>query len=85
MNPSTHLTIRAVPARLARALAQEAKRRGQSRNRTAVDLLARALGLSQEPAKNGLETLAGSWSDEDLKEFERATAFFSTPDEELWK
>jgi hypothetical protein len=80
------LTIRGVEADLARSLAKARKRTGKSLNQTVLDLLRQALGLdSDKPFSNGLAKLAGTWSEEDLKEFHRNTAFLSEIDEEMWK
>lgn len=80
-----HLTVRDVPRPLAQALERERRRRGVSLNQTIKDLLARALGLGPAPFDNGLRDLAGTWSDADLEQFERDTAFLSEVDEELWR
>jgi plasmid stability protein len=81
-----HLSVRDIPAELARALKAEARRRHASVNQTAKDLLARALGLDPESRyDNGLGALAGTWSTADHAEFERATAGFETVDDELWR
>ncbi len=80
------LTIRKVPPDLARALEEEKRRRGVSLNRVVLELLRQALGLGfQEPARNGLEKLAGDWSQEELEDFETATAVFEKVDEEQWR
>ena len=86
MNAPRHLTVRDLSGELARALKAEARRRGTSINQTVKDLLGRALGL--DPAAtydNGLGALAGTWSSEDLAEFEAATAGFEAVDDELWQ
>lgn len=80
-----HLTVRDVPDEVARALAAERERRGTSLNRTVIDLLAAALGVSRVPQENGLRELAGTWTDADLAEFEVAVAPFDRPDAELWR
>ncbi|MDQ3380198.1 MAG: hypothetical protein M3546_07725 [Actinomycetota bacterium] len=80
-----HLTIRHVPADLARALDEEKRRRGNSLNRTVLELLAQALGLSTGRRTNGLRDLAGRWTNEELAEFERAVALTEQIDEELWQ
>jgi hypothetical protein len=36
------------------------------------------------PGANGLEKLAGTWNQEELNRFERATAVFEHIDEDLW-
>jgi plasmid stability protein len=86
VNAPRHLTIRDVPSELARALKAEARRRGTSINQTVKDLLRRTLGL--DPASgydNGLGALAGTWTADDLVDFERATSMFEEVDEEIWR
>jgi hypothetical protein len=79
------LTVRNVSDPLAKSLDSERKRRGQSLNQTVLELLSRALGLTPEVRyTNGLEKLAGTWSEEDLKEFEANTACFEQVDPEMW-
>ncbi len=81
----SHLTVRNVPDDLAHALQQEKRRRGASMNRTVIQLLRRALGLGPSRERdNGLGRLAGTWSREELEEFESATACFGQIDPELW-
>ncbi len=80
------LTVRNVDARLASALARETRRRGTSLNQTVLDVLRRGLGIDQAtPQTNGLEKLAGTWTDEDLQEFEANVAMFEVIDPELWR
>ncbi len=82
---SSHLTIRDVPEDLAEELTVEKRRRGTSMNRTVIDLLRRALGLGPDRRRdNGLARFAGTWSEQDLREFEAATACFEQIDPELW-
>lgn len=81
---SGHLTVRGVDPVLSRALQKERKRRGTTLNQTVLDLLGRALGVSQ-PFDNGLGKYAGGWTEEQLKEFQRNTACFDQIDEDLWK
>ncbi len=79
------MTLRNVPEELARELEREKQRRGKSLNQLAIDLLKESLGLDPERKRsNGLAELAGNWTDEELQEFERATAQFEQIDEELW-
>ena len=81
-----HLTVRNVPAELAHALVAEKTRRGESLNKTVIDLLRRSLGLVPDaPYDNGLGRLAGDWSEADLREFEGSTKMFNQIDEELWR
>ena len=79
------MTLRNVPEELARELEHEKARRGASLNQLAIDLMKEALGLASNGKRsNGLAELAGTWSAEELEEFERATAQFEQVDEGLW-
>ena len=80
-----HLSVRNVPDDIADALDAERRRRGESLNRTVVDLLRLALGLGLRPYRNGLERLAGTWTEEEYRRFEKAVACFEEIDEELWR
>lgn len=77
------LTIRNLPSNLAEALEREKRRRGKSLNQTVIDLLGQGLG-EQSVRSNGLGRLAGGWSEDEFRDFERATAQFEAVDEELW-
>jgi plasmid stability protein len=80
-----HLTIRNVPADLARRLDEERRARGRSLNQTVLDLLSQAVGLGRGIRSNGLAQLAGTWSREEHDAFERAVAETEQVDEELWR
>ena len=55
-------------------------------NQAVLDLLRQALGVSGEgPRSNGLGKLAGTWSAEELEEFEVHTESFEQVDEDLWR
>jgi plasmid stability protein len=78
------LTIRNLPADLAKALDREKRRRGKSLNQTVIDLLGQGLG-AQGVRSNGLGRFAGGWSEDEFRDFEQATAQFEAVDEELWR
>jgi hypothetical protein len=81
-----HLTVRRLPVDIAKALERERRRTRKSLNQTAIDALARALGVARgAPPPNGLEVFAGTWSKAELARFEKATAIFEHVDEELWR
>jgi hypothetical protein len=83
---SSHLTIRNVPPRVAAALKAESTRRGQSLNQTTINLLSAATGVGQHaPMTNGLEKLAGTWTQAQFDEFEAAVADMSRVDPEMWR
>lgn len=78
------LTIRNLPPEVAEALEREKRRRGESLNQTVIDLLSQGLGVGG-PRSNGLAVLAGTWDDEDVREFEQGIAPFEEIDAELWQ
>jgi hypothetical protein len=82
-----HLTVRNVPPALAAALEKEKRRRGRSLNQTVIELLAQGLGVhSAGRPSNGLAAqFAGTWSEDEFREFEAAIAGLEQVDEELWR
>jgi plasmid stability protein len=81
-----HLTIRNIPPEVAEALEARRARSRASLNETVIDLLRRALGLcAKREERNGLATLAGTWTQEEQEQFEAAVALTEQVDEELWK
>jgi hypothetical protein len=82
----SYLTVRNVPADIAQELDRERKRRGDSLNETVLAALRKGLGLAGERKSNGLLSLAGQWSDEDFKTFERTVSESTEQiDEEDWR
>lgn len=79
-----HLTIRGIPTALAHALDQEKRQCGLSLNQTVINLLSQSLGV-RGTRSNGLTKLAGTWTEQDLKEFEVVTAPLNEIDPDLWK
>lgn len=43
------------------------------------------ISTTKRPLHTDLDTLAGSWTADDIAEFERATAEFEHIDESLWR
>ncbi|MCC7034765.1 MAG: hypothetical protein IT179_18230 [Acidobacteria bacterium] len=79
------LTIRGVPRTLAQALDRERRRRDASLNSTVLDLLSRSLGLEAGgPRRNGLAELAGTWTDDEQRQFDAAVAPLEAVDDEMW-
>ena len=79
-----NLTIRNVPDAVAEALEEEKRRRGESLNQTVIELLSQGLGVGTTRS-NGVGRLAGSWTEEEFREFEAAIAPFERIDDELWR
>lgn len=73
--------------KLADALEEQKNRLGTSMNNTVLHLLSESLGLDQKSGRwtNGLEKLAGGWSEEDYQEFEKNTADQRMIDEKVWE
>lgn len=86
-------TVRGIDNVLARRLREEARRRGLSVNRTMLLLLRQATGLTAPsgPSTSGperfsdLDHLAGTWTEQDADEFDRAVEDLNRVDEDLWK
>ena len=78
------LTVRNLPPEIAEALEREKSRRGESLNRTVIELLGQGLGVDGSRS-NGLARLAGRWSEEGFQTFERAVASLAEIDDELWR
>jgi len=76
------VTIRNLPPSLAEALERERRSRGKSLNQTVIDLLRQGLG-AQGVCSSGLGRLAGSWSEDEFRDFDQATAQFEAVDEEF--
>jgi len=70
-----------------RRIREIARTEKTSINRTAQALLRRALGLDANGVDHRADflDLAGRWSQDDLAEFDAATAAFSKIDAEDWK
>ncbi|MCP3962602.1 MAG: hypothetical protein GY719_32580 [bacterium] len=80
-----HLTVRKIPADLAKALEVEKHRRRLSLNQTVIELLRQSLGVGVgRKRSNGLARLAGTWTREEHEQFEAAVAVTEEIDEELW-
>ena len=83
----TQLTVRDVDEHLGNELKREAEARGLSVNKLVLQLLRESVGLSPQsrPAVNtDLDYLAGTWSDEDVADFEHRLAEQRALDAELW-
>jgi hypothetical protein len=82
---STTITIQGVEESVARRLEAEARRRGLSTEEFALELIRRALGAGRGQTYHDLDSLAGTWSEEQADEFLAAVADFEKVDETLWR
>jgi plasmid stability protein len=81
---ASHLTVRNLPDELSAALDREKRRRGTSLNQTVIDLLRQSLGVPGTRS-NGVARLAGTWTDDEHREFISAMSTFEEIDADLWK
>jgi hypothetical protein len=79
------ITIRGVKEDLARALDEERRRRGTSLNKAILDLLRQGLGIGTQTYDNGLARFSGTWTRQDVTDFEKSTEMFEQTDQELWQ
>jgi hypothetical protein len=83
------ITLRNLPPELEKLIEEEAAESGLSLNRTVIRLLEKSAGPRTGKQKKrvyrDLDHLAGSWSDEQKAEFDRALAEQRRIDPELWE
>ena len=83
------ITLRGVDEELEKALRAKAKELATSSlNSTIIHVLHESLGLTKRryhATHHDLDHLAGTWSDKDRREFEKATTAFEQIDEDLWR
>jgi plasmid stability protein len=84
-----NISVRGIDDETASQLKAEAVRQGMSVNALAVRLLRSGVGLRPEgprlPEHHDLDRLAGTWSEDEYREFMESQRDFSTVDEELWR
>jgi len=82
------MTLRGIDDRIAGALKDRARKENASVNTVMLRILKESLGLEKKKRSalyDDLDHLAGTWSEQDAAEFERATAVFETVDADMWK
>lgn len=86
---STNITIQNLDAPTAKWISEEAERRGISVESLIVDLIRKGINTGQDTSQlqayNDLDSLAGTWSEEQEVEFLNAIANFEQVDEKLWR
>ncbi len=82
---AANFNLRGIPSEVMDLLKREAKRLRTSVNALILIMVERGLGFARaRPTFHDLDHLAGGWSDDDLKVFEKNTKFFEQIDEDLW-
>jgi len=79
------LTLRQIPEEVDRELRQQASRNGTSLNQTVIVVLRQGLGLAPFAKRRRDLSSLGSWTAEEVDEFDRNTQIFRQIDDELWK
>jgi hypothetical protein len=81
-----NITLQNVPPELAQALERESMRLHAPLDQTVIALLRRALRVAPaEEKRNGLASLAGTWTADEHTCFEAAVAVTEQLDEDLWR
>ncbi len=83
------ITLRNIPPEVARRIEARSQETGLSLNKTVIQLLGETLGVPG-PATGSrkyrdLEGLAGAWTEEEAREFDRILAEQRRVDTELWE
>jgi plasmid stability protein len=83
------MSIRGLDDKALTRLKRRAKREGSSLNSLVLRLLQEDAGVASKPRPlqkyDDLNALAGTWSAQQAREFERDTGAFSEVDASLWK
>ncbi|MGH9897738.1 MAG: hypothetical protein ACRD4L_02665 [Pyrinomonadaceae bacterium] len=86
---STAIIIQDIDETTAKWISDEAERRGVSVEALILELISKGIGVECEDAKlqtyHDLDSLAGTWSDEQATEFMNAITDFEQVDEKLWQ
>ena len=84
----TTMTIRGIDDAVSGALKEKARKEDTSVNTIMLRILKESLGMEKKKRNvvyDDLDHLAGTWSQQDVAEFESATAVFEKVDEDMWK
>lgn len=84
------ITIRNIPEKVEKAIQKEARRKGVSMSKAIISILERTVETTSPVKKkrtlyHDLDHLAGIWSKEEAKEFNKTMRMFEKIDEDVWK
>ena len=81
------ITVRNLPPAVARAVRDKARREKLSLNKAVVKLLEEATGAgpARKPVHHDLDHLAGTWSEEEFREFMECLHEQRRIDPEMWR
>ena len=86
--PIKSITVRGIDPRLDRVIKSRAKQNSLSVNQWVLQTLKKVTGTGKEPVfkkHHDLDALAGGWSKEEVKAFQKNTQIFERIDEDVWK
>jgi hypothetical protein len=83
------VTLRNLPPSLAKVIRKKAQEKGISINKAVITLLEERTGIlkqkSQKTLHYDLDDLAGSWTEEEAREFNKALTEQRSIDPDLWR
>jgi plasmid stability protein len=82
------MTLRGIDDAISGALKERARREDTSVNKVMLKILKESLGIEKKKRNvvyDDLDHLAGTWSPNDLIEFQNAASAFEKVDEDMWK
>jgi len=82
------ITVRGIDPGLDRVIKSRAKQNSLSVNQWVLQALKKVTGTGKEPVfkkYHDLDALAGGWSKEEVRAFQKNTQIFERIDEDLWK
>lgn len=82
------MTIREIDDEVAKLLKERAKTEGMSVNALLLKMVKESLGIEKKrriKIYHDLDHLAGTWSEKDLKEFQKNVEYLEKIDEEIWR
>ena len=82
------ITVRHIDPGLDRVIKSRAKQKNQSVNQWVLETLKKVTGMGKEPVfkkHTDLDALAGGWSKEEAKAFQKITQIFERIDKDVWK
>jgi hypothetical protein len=86
---STNITIEDLDDATAKWISKESERRGISVESLVLELIRKGIDIDQETSQlqayHDLDSLAGTWSEEQETEFLNAVADFEQVDEKMWR
>ncbi len=82
----SQITLRKIPENLEKQIRMLSQKNNSSLNLTIIELLEKALGTGRESKKKrDLSEFSGTWSKQQVKDFEKHTKIFEEIDEDIWK